>query len=44
MAETARRIPIRPAFQEFALESANQALAELKEGNIRGAKVLKISS
>jgi hypothetical protein len=28
--------------QEFALEDANQALVELKERKIRGAKVLKI--
>lgn len=38
----AAAIPIKPAFQEFALEAANQALVELKERKIRGAKVLRI--
>jgi propanol-preferring alcohol dehydrogenase len=38
----AAEIPIKPEFQEFALEEANQALVELKERKIRGAKVLKI--
>ena len=33
---------IRPEYQEYALEDANQALAELKERKIRGAKVLVI--
>lgn len=33
---------IRPEYQEFALEEANQALSELKAGKIRGAKVLRI--
>jgi propanol-preferring alcohol dehydrogenase len=33
---------IRPEFQEFELEQANQALRELKQGKIRGAKVLRI--
>jgi propanol-preferring alcohol dehydrogenase len=31
---------IRPEFQEYELEQANQALLELKQGRIRGAKVL----
>jgi propanol-preferring alcohol dehydrogenase len=35
-------IPIKPTVQEFRLEEANKALMELKEGKIRGAKVLKI--
>lgn len=35
-------IPIRPAYQEFALSQANQALRELKQRKIRGAKVLKV--
>jgi propanol-preferring alcohol dehydrogenase len=35
-------IPIKPEVQEFALEEANRALHELKEGRIRGAKVLRI--
>ena len=33
---------IRPEYQEYALEDANQALLELRQGKIRGAKVLKI--
>lgn len=33
---------IRPEYQEYALEDANQALGELKQGKIRGAKVLRI--
>ena len=39
----AAEIPIKPEVQEFALEQANQALVELKERKIRGAKVLRIS-
>jgi propanol-preferring alcohol dehydrogenase len=38
----AAEIPIVPEVQEFRLEDANQALGELKERRIRGAKVLKI--
>jgi len=38
----AAKIPIRPVFQEFPLEEANQALMELKSRKIHGAKVLKI--
>jgi alcohol dehydrogenase, propanol-preferring len=33
---------LRPEFQEYALEQANQALLELKQGTIRGAKVLRL--
>jgi propanol-preferring alcohol dehydrogenase len=33
---------IKPEFQEYDLEDANQALLELKQGKIRGAKVLRI--
>ena len=33
---------IRPEFQEYPLEKANQALLELKRGKIRGAKILKV--
>jgi alcohol dehydrogenase, propanol-preferring len=33
---------IKPEFQEYALKDANQALLELKQGKIRGAKVLRI--
>ncbi len=36
-------IPIIPEIQEFELQAANQALMELKERKIKGAKVLKIS-
>lgn len=39
----AAEIPLRPEVQEYRLEEANQALLELKERKIRGAKVLKIS-
>lgn len=42
--EIAARIPIKPDVQEFALEDANQALMELKESKIRGAKVLKLDN
>lgn len=38
----AAEVPIKPTVQEFRLEDANQALMELKEGKIRGAKVLRI--
>jgi propanol-preferring alcohol dehydrogenase len=38
----AAQIPIKPEFQEYALEEANQALVELKTKKIRGAKVLRI--
>ena len=33
---------IRPEFQEFELRDANQALNEMKQGKIRGSKVLRI--
>ena len=33
---------IRPEFQEYELEQANQALFEMKQGKIRGAKVLRL--
>lgn len=36
-------IPIKPHVQTFPLEEANAALMELKEGKIRGAKVLEIA-
>jgi propanol-preferring alcohol dehydrogenase len=38
----AASIPIKPEHCEYGLEEANQALLELKERKIRGAKVLKI--
>ena len=34
---------IRPEYQEYGLEDANQALVELRQGKIRGAKVLVMS-
>lgn len=34
---------IKPEFQEYELKDANQALLEMKQGKIRGAKVLRIS-
>ena len=33
---------IKPEFQEYALEDANTALLEMKQGKIHGAKVLRI--
>jgi propanol-preferring alcohol dehydrogenase len=36
-------IPIQPEVQEFKLQDANRALVELKQRNIRGAKVLNIN-
>jgi len=35
---------IRPEVQEYALEDANRALLELRQGKIRGTKVLRIGS
>lgn len=40
--ELAAEIPIKPEYQEYALEDANVALLELKNRKIRGAKVLMI--
>ena len=40
--ELAARIPIKPEVREYSLDAANQALRELKERRIRGAKVLRI--
>jgi propanol-preferring alcohol dehydrogenase len=39
--QLAAEIPIIPEVQEFSLEEANEALVELKEARIRGAKVLR---
>ncbi len=41
--KVAADIPLKPEVQTFPLEAANQALMELKESKIRGAKVLKIA-
>jgi alcohol dehydrogenase, propanol-preferring len=38
----AARIPLRPEVQLYPLAEANRALADLKRGHIRGAKVLVI--
>jgi propanol-preferring alcohol dehydrogenase len=37
----AAEIPLRPEVQEYPMTDANQVLSELKEGKIRGAKVLR---
>jgi propanol-preferring alcohol dehydrogenase len=34
---------IKPEIQEYALEDANQALIDMKQGKIRGAKVLRVA-
>ncbi len=39
----ADEISLKPEFQEFKLEDANQALIELKHEHVRGSKVLKIN-
>ena len=41
--ELAAKIPLRPEVEEYPLAEANRALAELKAGKIRGAKVLRIA-
>ncbi len=38
----AAEINLRPEIEEYPLEDANEALIQLKEGRIRGAKVLKL--
>jgi propanol-preferring alcohol dehydrogenase len=40
--QLAAEMRIKPDIQEFRLEEANKALAELKAGRVRGAKVLRI--
>lgn len=40
--QLAAHADIRPEFQEYDLEHANQALGEMKQGKIRGAKVLRV--
>jgi alcohol dehydrogenase, propanol-preferring len=39
----ASEIPLRPEVQEYELAEANRALIELKRGEVRGAKVLRVS-
>ena len=34
---------IRPEFEEFELKDANRALVEMKQGKIRGSKVLRVA-
>jgi propanol-preferring alcohol dehydrogenase len=41
--DLAAEIPIRPEVQEYPLEEANQALLDLRDKAIRGAKVLRIA-
>jgi len=41
--QMAAAMNLQPEIQVFTLEQANEALVELKDGKIRGAKVLKIS-
>ena len=38
------QIPLRPDVQIYPLEQANQALQEIKQGHIRGAKVLIVKT
>jgi len=38
----AAKIPLQPAVASYPLEAANRALIELKQGHLRGAKVLRI--
>ena len=40
----AAAIPLRVEVQQFPLERANEALLELRNGHVRGAKVLNISA
>jgi propanol-preferring alcohol dehydrogenase len=41
--ELAAEANIKPEYQEYELRDANRALVEMKQGKIRGAKVLTIS-
>ncbi len=41
--DLAAEIGLRPEFQEFSLAEANEALFEMKESKIRGAKVLRMA-
>lgn len=41
--EIAAKIPIKPDIEKFEMKDANEALLELKERRIRGAKVLTIN-
>ena len=39
----AAKVHLRPQVEQYALEDANRALLELKQGRIRGAKVLRMA-
>jgi propanol-preferring alcohol dehydrogenase len=39
----APRVPVRTEVEEFPLAEANEALAKLRSGRIRGAAVLVVS-
>jgi len=41
--QVAAQAKIKPEFQEYELKDANQALVEMKQGKIRGAKVLRVN-
>lgn len=41
--QSAAEAGIKPEFQEYGLRDANQALLEMKQGKIQGAKVLSIN-
>jgi propanol-preferring alcohol dehydrogenase len=41
--ELAAKAGIEPELQEYALKDANRALVELRQGHIRGAKVLRVA-
>jgi propanol-preferring alcohol dehydrogenase len=41
--QLAAEADLKPEFQEYGLEDANQALLEMKQGKIRGAKVLHVN-
>jgi propanol-preferring alcohol dehydrogenase len=40
--QLAAEADIKPEFQEYELKDANEALLEMKQGKIRGAKVLSV--
>ncbi len=42
--ELAAAIPLQPEVEEYALADANRALVELKQGQIRGAKILRLTT
>jgi propanol-preferring alcohol dehydrogenase len=39
----AAEVPIKPQVQEYELADANRALIDLKRGEVKGAKVLRVS-